>query len=125
RAMGIDPVPDAEVLIGKATADDPKTPIADIAPGVADNCPLWTYILAEAQRDSWDKDPDNPDKDAIPIKLGRVGSRLIGEVFAALLIVDSSSYLHAEPRFAPNPAFSHDENFGLADLINVALGRQG
>jgi hypothetical protein len=124
-ALGIEPVPDDELLIGKATADDPKTPIADISSGFADNCPLWTYVLAEAQRDSWDKDPDNPNKDAIPIKLGQVGSRVVGEVFAALLIGDTSSYLHAAPRFAPNADFSHDKVFGLAELINVALGRHG
>jgi Animal haem peroxidase len=129
-ALSIEPVPDEELLIGKATADDPKTPIVKIASGFADNCPLWTYVLAEAQRDSWAKDPNNPNKDAIPIQLGRVGSRLIGEVFAALLIGDASSYLHTMPRFVPNEAFSHGEEngaftFGLAELITVALRPQG
>jgi hypothetical protein len=42
---------------------------------------------------------------------------------AALLLGDPTSYLHARPRFTPNPAFTHNDAFGLAELINVALGR--
>lgn len=125
KELGVDPIPDAELLIGKATADDPKTPITDIAPQFAGNCPLWTYVLSEAQGSSWAKAPADADKDAIPVKLGPVGGRLIAEVFAAILLGDPSSYLHAESRFTPNPVFSHEGVFGLADLINVALGRQG
>jgi hypothetical protein len=124
RALGVNPIADSHLLIGKATADDPKTPITDIAPAFADNCPLWTYLLAEAQVTSWEKAPGGADKDTIPIRLGPVGGRLIGEVFAALLLGDHTSYLNAEARFTPNPAFSHHGSFGLADLINVALGRQ-
>lgn len=122
--LGVKPIPDNELLIGKATADDPKTPIADIASGFAGNCPLWTYVLAEAQRSSWKKAPPDANKDAIPIRLGPVGSRLIGEVFAALLLGDPTCYLTADPRFTPKPNFSHGGVFGLAELINVALGRQ-
>ena len=123
--LGIDPIPDDELLIGKATANDPKKPISDVAPGFAGICPLWTYVLAEAQRTSWSNAPQGANKDTIPIKLGPVGGRLIGEVFASLLIGDPTCYLYAEPQFVPNPDFTPPGGvFGLADLINVALGRQ-
>ena len=59
----------------------------------------------------------------IPIRLGPVGGRLVAEVFASLLRGDRTSYLYAEPAFTPIPDFTHDGTFGLAELINVALGR--
>jgi hypothetical protein len=47
----------------------------------------------------------------------------VAEVFAALLRGDSTSYLHEQAGFSPIPKFAHDGKFGLAELINVALGR--
>jgi hypothetical protein len=123
KALDVQPIPDNELVIGKATADDPKRPIADIAAGFAGNAPLWAYVLSEAQVTSWNNaDPDLA-KDDIPIRLGPVGGRIIAEVFAALLRGDPTSYLHAEPGFGPIAAFSHEGTFGLAELINVAMGR--
>jgi len=52
-----------------------------------------------------------------------VGGRLIAEVFASLLRGDPTSYVNAEHKFKPFPEFSHGRTFGLAELINVALGR--
>ena len=55
RAMHLTPLTDEQIIIGKAVdepdpAGDPQVPIASIANGVfAGNCPLWTYILAEAR----------------------------------------------------------------------------
>lgn len=63
-----------------------------------------------------------PPSDDIPIRLGPVGGRLVAEVFASLLRGDRTSYLYAEPTFAPIPDFTRNETFGLAELINVALG---
>src|SRR5207244_459530 len=53
RAMGVEWLKDSEILIGKAEdpPDDPKKSIVDDGGGIfADNCPLWTYVLAEAMR---------------------------------------------------------------------------
>ena len=51
RAMGIKPLADAEILLGKFTGDPDDTaalvPITSVSPVFADNCPLWTYVLAE------------------------------------------------------------------------------
>jgi hypothetical protein len=72
---------------------------------------------------SWERAGSGVAKDAIPVKLGPVGGRIVAEVFAALLRGDPTSYLNKETRFSPIPEFTHDGNFGLAELINVALGR--
>jgi len=124
EALGIAPIPDEELVIGKATETDPKVPITNIAQGFAGNAPLWTYILSEAQVSSWKNADPALKKDDIPTRLGPVGGRLIAEVFAALLLGDKTSYLNAGTRFTPDPAFTNNGNFGLTELINVALGRQ-
>ena len=72
---------------------------------------------------SWKNLPAGPATDDTPIRLGPVGSRLVAEVFASLLRGDHTSYLYAEPRFKPIPDFTRSGRFGLAQLINVALGR--
>jgi hypothetical protein len=125
EALGMPVIPDEQLVIGKATAESPKKPIIQVAPGFAGHAPLWTYILSEAQVTSW-KNPDpSLATDDIPVKLGPLGGRLVAEVFASLLRDDPTSYLHAERTFTPIAAFTHDETFGLAELINVALGRPG
>jgi hypothetical protein len=122
-ALGVTPIADEELVIGKATADSPKKPITQIARDFAGNAPLWAYILSEAQVTSWKKPHPGLAMDDIPIKLGPVGGRLVAEVSASLLRGDPTSYLYAEPAFEPIAAFTHDGTFGLAELINVALGR--
>ena len=121
--LGIDPLADDAIRIGKATAaaDDPKTPIHEIAGEFAGRAPLWTYVLAEAWSTSWAAAAPGANHDEIPIRLGPVGGRLVGEVFAAMLLGDPSSYLNENPTFAPLPAFTAAGRFGLAELINAAL----
>jgi hypothetical protein len=124
EALGVPPLTDDELLIGKATADSTRKPMKDIAPAFAGNAPLWAYILSEAQVTSW-KDPAHAGlaENDIPIRLGPVGGRLVAEVFASLLRGDRMSYLYADPAFAPIADFANNGTFGLAQLINVALGR--
>ena len=121
--LGIEPLADHDILIGKATAsaDDPKTPISQISDEFIGRAPLWTYVLAEARATSWASAAPNASQDEIPIRLGSVGGHLVGEVFAAALIGDPSSYLNENPTFTPNEAFTTDGKFGLAELINAAL----
>jgi hypothetical protein len=124
RTLGVEPLADAELLIGKAIVQNPKPPsIIDICPRFARNAPLWAYILSEAQVMSWKNLAAGPPTDKTPIRLGPVGGRLVAEVFASLLRGDHTSYLYAEPRFKPIPDFTRNGRFGLAQLINVALGR--
>jgi hypothetical protein len=122
RALGVEPIADDELIIGKAAANADRTPLVDIATGFAGKAPLWTYILSEAQVMSWKNAENLPENDR-PIKLGPVGSRIIADVFAALLIGDPTSYLHLDRPFKPIPEFAPNGTFGLAELINAALGR--
>jgi hypothetical protein len=125
RAMGLPVIADQDLIIGKATANSEPTPITEVAPGFAGNAPLWAYILSEAQVTSWNR-PANSGlaKNDIPIKLGPVGGRLVAEVFASLLRGDPTSYLNADHKFVPIKDFTHGGRFGLAELINVVLGRK-
>jgi hypothetical protein len=125
RALGVNPIPDDKLVIGKATAEDPKRPLAAIAPGFAGNAPLWVYVLSEAQVISGMNGAPGVAPDEVPIRLGPVGGRIVAEVFAALLRADPTSYLHAEGGFRPVAEFSHDGAFGLAELINAATSGNG
>jgi hypothetical protein len=123
-AIGETAIPDEKLVIGKAIADDPgKTLLVEISERFAGHAPLWAYILSEAQVTSWERAGSGVAEDDIPVKLGPVGGRIVAEVFAALLRGDSTSYLHEQAGFSPIPKFAHDGKFGLAELINVALGR--
>jgi hypothetical protein len=122
-ALGLSPIPDKDLVIGKAVEKEERTPIAEIAEGFVGKAPLWAYILSEAQVTSWDASSE-PDKDKVPVRLGPVGGRLVAEVFASLLRGDPTSYLNADTKFVPIKSFSHGREFGLAELINVALGRK-
>lgn len=120
-ALGETPIPDEKLVIGKATADDPKTPLAQISGSFAGQAPLWAYILSEAQVTSWENAGSSLAPDDIPIKLGPVGGRIVAGVFAALLQGDRTSYLSNGTAFTPIPDFTRDGKFGLAELINAAL----
>jgi hypothetical protein len=123
RALGIEPLADEELVIGKAIVQSPKPPaITDVDSGFASNAPLWAYILSEAQVTSWKNADPWPARNDTPIRLGPVGGRLVAEVFASLLRGDPTSYLNVGYKFEPIPAFAPGGTFGLAELINVALG---
>jgi hypothetical protein len=129
HAMGEPVIPNDQLKIGKATFDDEKDQVllTSVSPRFKDNAPLWAYVLSEAQTTSWAHLPANVDKatkDATPIRLGPVGGRIVAEVFAALLLGDRTSYLNADHTFKPIPEFTKAGTFGLAQLINVALGRK-
>ena len=119
--LGITPIPDDDLVIGKATDEDPKQPITSISNAFAGRAPLWAYVLSEAQVTSWAAAKGRKKKDSVPIRLGPVGGRLIAEVFAAMLLCDRTSLLHSTPRFQPVTDLERDERFGLADLLRAAL----
>ena len=123
RALGEKVIRDKDLVIGPATEKGDKTPLREIGRSFAGRAPLWAYILSEAQVSSWAKAGSGVSPDDIPIKLGPVGGRIVAGVFAALLWGDPTSYLNEGARFTPITDFTHDGKFGLAELINVALGR--
>lgn len=127
RAMGVPPLTEEQLVLGKftGTGDDTKAfiPIGSLGGGVfKDNCPLWTYVLAETQQFQEDitlKTTDG-DKTFHAPKLGEVGGRIVGETFVGLLLADSSSYVSLDPRWKPE--YMQHGVFGLRELIATALG---
>jgi hypothetical protein len=113
--------PAIDVIIGKATDEDERKPIAEISAAFSDKAPLWAYVLAESQVTSWETS-DAEKKNEVPIRLGPVGGRIVAEVFAAMLLADPTSFVNASPDFSPRPEFMPGETFGFADLIRAALG---
>jgi hypothetical protein len=114
RAMGVVPLRDDQLKVGKATADDPPvaasiTALPDVGDEFKGRAPLWYYVLAEAQQQFRD--------DATPIRLGPVGGRIVMETFAGILLGDSHSFLSQDPTWTPM-----NRDFKMADLIKIATG---
>ena len=122
RAMGIKPMADSEILLGQGV-DKPNPPLKDIlsvSKIFADNCPLWTYILAEAMH--FKESVKVPVKENVTIttpRLGPVGGRIVAEVFLGLMFGDNSSMLSLDPDWHPKKG----ADFALRDFVNYALGR--
>ena len=126
HAMGIKPLKDDEIQIGQGVdkPDSPLPTILDPKLGLGNvfkqNCPLWTYILAEAMHH---KEPVKiPVLEDITIKtpkLGPVGGRIVAEVFLGLMFGDSNSLLSLEPNWHPDSG----PGFGLKDFVKYALGQ--
>ncbi|MEA2572258.1 MAG: hypothetical protein QOI24_4259 [Acidobacteriota bacterium] len=112
RHMGLTPIPDDKLVVGKATQEDKATnkKLTTFSANFADNAPLWYYVLAEAQQQAT--------SDTAPIHLGDVGGRIVAEVFVGLLLGDNHSYLAQEPNW--KPLFGQGGRFGIKDLIEVA-----
>jgi len=120
KAMG--EVPLKEILIGKFQddvdafniddlKDDHKKPVT----AFKDNCPLWTYCLAETKDYTVTSDVGVKSK-----LLGPVGGRIVAETFAGLLMDDSQSFLGQDPRW--RPTIGDGKTFGLKEFVNFALG---
>jgi hypothetical protein len=123
RAMGITPMEDKDILIGKGVdkpdqGEEPAS-IDTVAPVFKHNCPLWTYILAEAMH--------HQQKIKIPVQeqitittpqLGPVGGRIVAEVFLGLMFGDNHSQLALEPTWKPEKS-----PYQLKDFVNYALGK--
>jgi hypothetical protein len=122
RAMGEKPIEDKNILIGKATGDpaDVKGDILSVANGAfKGNCPLWTYILAEAMANQESvKIPVSEDVSIQTPRLGPVGGRIVAEVFLGLMFGDPHSMLSLNPDWCPRSG----PDYKLRDLVNYALG---
>jgi hypothetical protein len=129
RAMGIEPLADSQILIGKFTgkAGDITGTILDFdktgkvkRPEVfEDNCPLWTYILSETEETNVTVKTKQGDKVITTRQLGPVGGRIVAETFIGLMLADSTSYFCLNPIWKPSRAVNG--RFGLRELIKTAL----
>ena len=122
HAMGVEPIPDNEILIGKGVdKQDPGDPfvstIDTVAPVFKKNCPLWTYILAEAMQQQEKVHISVSDNVTITTpKLGAVGGRIVAEVFLGLMFGDNRSLLTLEPKWRPEKT-----PYALKDFVIYAL----
>jgi hypothetical protein len=137
KVPGITVLDDAQILIGKAvegpdnTGADPDVrgniltapQLAGFRDAFKGNCPLWTYILAEAfnTRANLTIPVSENNKQITTPQLGPVGGRIVAEVFLGMMFGDSDSYLIQDPEFAPTIRTSGE--FHLKDLVNYALGK--
>lgn len=124
RAMGVHPLPDADIRLGKftdpeGTGADAPVPITDVSAVFAHNCPLWTYILAETRT--------HQEMVTLPVtenvtlktpKLGPVGGRIVAEVFLGILFGDPHSLLSQDPDWTP----AEGAGYTLKDFVKYALG---
>jgi hypothetical protein len=122
HAMHIQPLEDTEILIGQGvdTPDKPLPNILSVSKVFAKNCPLWTYILAEAMH--FREAVKVPVKENITIntpKLGPVGGRIVAEVFLGLMFGDNHSLLNLNPNWQP----AAGTNYALRDFVKYALGQ--
>ena len=124
KAMEIAPLKDAEIRIGKGVDKPDKgeepVPITDIHPVFKNNCPLWTYILAEAMlKQASVKIPVKEAKSITTPQLGPVGGRIVTEVFLGLMFGDNHSLLNLDPNWQP----TNNPGFALKDFLKFALGK--
>jgi hypothetical protein len=99
RAMGLTPLPDADLDLGGRGAPD-----------FDGDAPLWFYVLREAELLAGSR------------HLGPVGGRIVAEVLIGLLAGDPLSWLNIEPDW--QPTLAQNGRFGMAELIRFALGGQ-
>jgi hypothetical protein len=125
-ALGVAALKDSEILIGQGVDENlpkgkPKIPnIVDAAGKIfAGNCPLWTYVLAEAiQNQTTVTIPVAENKQITTPQLGPVGGRIVAEVFLGLMFADPGSYLRMEPNWTPQGG----KTYALKDFVQFALG---
>jgi hypothetical protein len=124
RHMGLEPIPDSELKVGKANVDGLKdnNSIVDFGKSFKGAAPLWFYILAEAQHD-WaqaakKKKGSAEEKNMIHVRLGAVGGRIVAEVLIGLLLGDPHSFLSQWPTW--KPWFAEKGLFGIPQLIKAA-----
>jgi hypothetical protein len=123
KAMGIVPLND--IMIGKFQDEVDAFNIKDLkdkddnnrpVKAFIDNCPLWTYCLAETNGHT------APGLFGIKTKqLGPVGGRIVAETFAGLLTEDSQSFLGQDPRWTPT--IGGGKTFGLREFVKFAIGK--
>lgn len=124
RAMGVPVMEDKDIIIGKGVdkqdpSDPPPVSIDTVSPVFRKNCPLWTYILAEAMKPPQVK-IEIPVQEKISIttpQLGPVGGRIVAEVFLGLMFGDNHSLLSSDPTWQPEHT-----PYKLKDFVNYALG---
>jgi hypothetical protein len=83
--------------------------LSELTPfGMNRSTPLWYYLLKEAEV------LENG------VRLGPVGSRIVGEVFVGLLEADRDSFLAVDENFRPTLPSATPGDFEITDLLTFA-----
>jgi hypothetical protein len=100
RAMGLRPLPDDRILVGKASGDAADAvSITTVSPEFANKAPLWTYVLAESVANAYRvRNGRIVSQQIRPYRLGPVGGRIVAETIVGLLASDPSSILNTPAR---------------------------
>jgi hypothetical protein len=123
KYFDLTPLADDQIIIGQGVDDpgerpnivtfDPKA-----GPAFEGNCPLWTYVLAEAMvNQTLVNIPVLGGKQVTTPQLGPVGGRIVGAVFIGLMFADKGSLLNCNPDWIPNGNCA----YGLSDFVKFAL----
>jgi len=146
KAMGLTPLTDNKIRIGMFTgkrSDIVERSILDVdtKPAKAgtgrkiakrnqdsvfrENCPLWTYVLAETIEEidlvKTKHGGKVIEKKIKTRRLGPVGGRIVAETFLGLMLADSSSYLSLNPHWKPDSKLTVKGKFGLREMISFTL----
>jgi hypothetical protein len=118
QAMGLEPINDENLRVGKAVVEDWDTnpTLVSLHPSFEGKAPLWYYVLAEAQYEWVQRAQAKGGKgNEEPLRLGTVGGRIVAETLIGLLWADGHSYLRQAPNWKP------DTIRDMGQLINFAL----
>jgi hypothetical protein len=122
QQMGVKPMDDKDILIGQGVDKPDKAlpNILSVSAAFKQNCPLWTYILAEAMHfKEAVKAPVTKDITIQTPRLGPVGGRIVAEVFLGLMHGDKNSMLNLAPNWQPDAG----PDFKLKDFVKYAVGK--
>jgi hypothetical protein len=124
--MAIEPLKDEKITVRNPDKKNETMSVSEVDSMFADNCPLWTYILAEAG--------EHATNELIPVlgggsrktpKLGPVGGRIVAEVFLGLMFGDGNSMLRRDPLWTPEKRekspWTGKEPYKLRDLVEEGL----
>ncbi len=89
-----------------AAAMGTSVPTEDL--GLSGRTPLWYYLLREAEVLAEGR------------RLGPTAAGIVGEVFVGFLAADPSSYLRAQPGWAPELPAAEPGRFTIVDLLRFA-----
>jgi len=118
KAMGVIPLSDKQIGIGQATVGADLKSITTVNPVFTNNCPLWTYVLAEAAVNQVSiKIPVIEDVEIMTPQLGPVGGRIVAETFLGLMFGDANSMLTIDPAWTPPTG----PDYKLKDIVSFAL----
>lgn len=142
KLLGVSPLPDEIIwsagsrLLDRAKLNDDAKKDLDTAKNaraqvfknwgldngkiLSNNCPLWFYVLREAEYYGVKHNENDPMIGFGGQHLGPVGSRIVCETLLGLLWMDKSSFLHSNRGFTPLPKIA-GEKMTLASLIRYAL----